>query len=126
MLSKSENPYNGLKRIFHEPNRLAILSALCSAANGISFKELKEECGLTDGNLSRHLKALEEATVIVIEKTFVGAKPRTKVLLTDKGRDSFIEYLQALEEVLVKAADAVSSGEEGISLPLAHIKPVRA
>ena len=38
MLSKSENPYNGLKRIFHEPNRLAILSALCSAANGISFK----------------------------------------------------------------------------------------
>jgi DNA-binding MarR family transcriptional regulator len=126
MPKKYENPYNGLKSIFHEPNRLAIMSALCSAANGLSFKELKDECGLTDGNLSRHLKALEEAEVINIEKAFVNVKPRTTIWLTDKGRDSFIEYLQALEEALLKAADAVSSGEEGASLPFIRIKPAQA
>lgn len=118
-----ENPYSGLKRIFHEPNRLAIISALCSAESGLSFKDLKDECSLTDGNLSRHLKALDEAGIIIIEKTFVGTKPRTTVLLTDKGRDSFVDYLKALEEVLVKAADAISSGEEGSISINPRLKP---
>lgn len=126
MSSKSDNPFTSLKRIFHEPNRLAILSALCSAANGLTFRDLKEQCDLTDGNLSRHLKALEEAGVIDIEKKFVGVKPQTTVLLTDKGRKSFIEYLKALEDVLKKAADAVSSGEEGEALPFEWIKPLGA
>lgn len=126
MSNKYENPYTALKSIFHEPNRLAIMSALCSSANGLTFKDLKQECELTDGNLSRHLRALEEAEVILIEKTFVGAKPRTTIQLTDKGRESFIEYLNALEEVLKKAAEAVSSGEEGVSLPLSGIKTANA
>lgn len=126
MSNKYDNPYSGLKRIFHEPNRLAIMSALCSSANGLTFRELKEDCDLTDGNLSRHLKALEEAEVIVVNKKFVGVKPQTSIQLTDKGRDSFIEYLQALEEVLKKAADAVSSGEEKETLPFPGIKPANA
>lgn len=126
MSNKYENPYNGLKRIFHEPNRLAIMSALCSSANGLTFRELKEDCDLTDGNLSRHLKALEEAEVVLVNKKFVGVKPQTTISLTDKGRDNFIEYLQALEEVLKKAADAVSSGEEKVTLPFSGIKPANA
>jgi DNA-binding transcriptional ArsR family regulator len=126
MPSNSDNPYTALKRIFHEPNRLAIMSALCGSANGLTFKELKQECDLTDGNLSRHLKALEEAEVIVMEKKFVGVKPRTRVILTDKGRENFMEYLQALEEVLKKAADAVSTGEEKVPLPITGIKPASA
>lgn len=111
MSNKVENPYGALSRIFHEPNRLAIVSALCSAANGLSFRDLKEECVLTDGNLSRHLKALEEAEMVLLEKRFVGAKPRTTVILTEHGREQFIAYLKALEEVLKKAAEAVA-GEE--------------
>ncbi|MCK6620036.1 MAG: transcriptional regulator [Calditrichaceae bacterium] len=127
MSSIYDNPYTALKTIFHEPNRLAIMSALCSSADGLTFKELKESCELTDGNLSRHLKALEEAQVILIEKKFIGAKPRTTVVLTDIGRESFVDYLKALEEVLKKAAEAVAAGgEEGISLPLAWIKPANA
>ncbi|MEI7880440.1 MAG: transcriptional regulator, partial [bacterium] len=70
---------NALERLFHEPNRMAILSALCAASEPLSFTELKSLSGLTDGNLSRHLKALEEAAVIHISKTFVGVKPRTTV-----------------------------------------------
>lgn len=126
MSSKYENPYSALQRLFHEPNRLAIMSALCSHANGLTFRELKEKCELTDGNLSRHLKALEEGEVIFIEKKFVESKPQTTVLLTNKGRERFVDYLKALEEVLKKAAEAVSCGEEKEPISPEDIKLVRA
>jgi len=112
MATKHENPYAALKTLFHEPNRLAMMSALSQAIDGLTFNDLKRECDLTDGNLSRHLKTLEEAEAIRIEKTFVDAKPRTTVFLSDAGRKSFIEYLQALEEVLQKAARSVAAVEK--------------
>lgn len=97
------NPYAALERAFHEPNRLQILSALAGTAQGITFRELKEECQLTDGNLSRHLKILEESKAVRIEKAFVNAKPRTTVYLSDEGRAAFLDYLKTLEEVLLRA-----------------------
>jgi DNA-binding transcriptional ArsR family regulator len=112
MATKHENPYAALKTLFHEPNRLAMMSALSQAIDGLTFNDLKRDCDLTDGNLSRHLKTLEEAEAIRIEKTFVDAKPRTTVFLSDAGRKSFIEYLQALEEVLQKAARSVAAVEK--------------
>ncbi len=102
-----ENLYSSLEKIFHEPNRLAIMSELCRTADGLAFNELKERCNLTDGNLSRHLKALEEGGAVKIEKSFVGVRPRTTILLSPNGRESFLEYLNALEEVLRKAAQAL-------------------
>ena len=101
-----------LERLFHEPNRMAILSALCAAGDPVSFTELKSLSGLTDGNLSRHLKALEEASVIRISKTFVGVKPRTTVTLTDKGLKRFDDYLSALSEVLKKARKAMATDRQ--------------
>lgn len=98
-----------LERLFHEPSRMAILSALCAAGDPLTFTELKGLSGLTDGNLSRHLKALEEASVIRIHKSFVGVKPRTTVALTEKGLKRFDEYLTALSEVLEKARQAVAA-----------------
>jgi DNA-binding HxlR family transcriptional regulator len=98
-----------LERIFHEPSRMAILSALCAASEPLAFTELKNLTALTDGNLSRHLKALEEDGVIRIRKTFVGAKPRTTVALTDKGLKRFEDYLSALSDVLKKAKQAVAA-----------------
>lgn len=97
------NPFEALEKIFHEPSRLAIMSALLGDSSGISFNELKEVCNLTDGNLSRHLSALEKSKVVEIGKTFVSNRPRTTVSLTPSGRESFLEYLAALEEVLLKA-----------------------
>lgn len=126
MSIKHDNPYTALKQIFHEPNRLAIISALCGATDGLTFNELKEQCELTDGNLSRHLKALEEAGTVRIEKSFVRAKPRTTVFLTDQGRESFLEYLRALEEVLKKAAKSITLTEKNTTQVLPWIKPVRA
>lgn len=114
MPTKPNNPYAALKTIFHEPNRLAIMSALSCAVEGLTFTELKQECELTDGNLSRHLKALEEAGAVTVTKAFVGAKPRTTVFLSAAGRASFLDYLQALEEVLKKAAEAVAAEDTAV------------
>src|SRR5687768_13507527 len=115
-MRKKDSPYAALNRIFHEPNRLSIVSALCNVTTGITFGELKEECNLTDGNLSRHLKALHAARVIRIKKSFVKSKPQTTIFLTDRGRDSFVEYLEALEEVLKKAAESVASEKSTLTL----------
>ena len=120
-MQKQNNPYAALNKIFHEPNRLAIVSALCNSEDGVTFHDLKEECGLTDGNLSRHLKSLQEARVVRIRKTFVGAKPQTTSFLTDRGRNHFVNYLQALEEVLLKAAESVSP-----ALPVNLFKTAKA
>lgn len=102
----SDSP--ALERIFHEPSRMTILSALCAADEPLSFPALKSLSGLTDGNLSRHLKALEEAGVIRIRKTFVGVKPRTTITLTEKGLKRFDEYLSALADVLKKARQSMA------------------
>ncbi len=104
-----ESDVTALERIFHEPNRMAIVSALCAASDDLTFTELKGLTGLTDGNLSRHLKALEDDGVIRIRKAFVGVKPRTTVALTDKGLKRFDDYLAALSEVLRKAKQAVAT-----------------
>lgn len=112
------NPYSALQRVFHEPNRLAIMSALGAATAGVSFRDLKEQCDLTDGNLSRHLKTLEDAEAVRLEKKFVGARPRTTIYLTDTGREEFLAYLRALEEVLQRAADVMSSDHAPAPLAL--------
>lgn len=114
MPHRNEFPFGGLNRLFHEPSRLAIISALCSEVNGLTFNQLKKECNLTDGNLSRHLKTLEEAGVIEIQKFFAGTRPQTRVVLTDSGREQFVDYLRALEEVLKTAAEALSSSKKGV------------
>ena len=124
-MRKSENPYAELKRIFHEPNRLAIMSALCNSVEGLTFNQLKEECELTDGNLSRHLEALHKARAIRIKKYFAGVKPQTKVYLSERGRESFIDYLKALEEVLKKAAESVATSVKDAPAT-AFWKPARA
>ncbi len=108
-MQKKDNPYNALNKLFHEPNRLAIVSALSAADDGLTFNELKQECSLTDGNLSRHLLSLQRGRIIRIRKTFVKSKPQTTIFLTDRGRDNFVSYLEALEQVLLRAAESVTS-----------------
>ena len=108
MTKKTEVPYDSLERIFHEPNRMAIMSVLCTAEKGIRFSDLKKSCNLTDGNLNRHLKALSEAKAITIKKKFVDEKPCTTISISKLGLQRFSEYLNALEQVLQRAKDAVS------------------
>ena len=117
----ADNPFSALQRVFHEPNRLAIMSALGGEVDGMTFRQLKERCDLTDGNLSRHLKTLEESRAVKIKKRFVGARPQTTVMLTPEGRNGFVAYLNALEVVLQQAAEAMGAPETNVSL----IDPLR-
>lgn len=111
MKPETETPYAALERLFHEPNRLGILSLLSAAPQGQTFTQLKEQLQLTDGNLSRHIKALEEGGVVSLDRRFAGVKPQTTVAITGAGREQFIVYLKALEDVLQRAAQAVGTQE---------------
>jgi DNA-binding transcriptional ArsR family regulator len=117
MSTTQDNPFDALERIFHEPNRLAIMSALCATEHGLTFNALRDQCSLTDGNLNRHLKVLEEADAIRIEKAFVKNKPRTTVFLSKKGLKRFEEYLAALREVLSVAQQNLAEERQRSPLP---------
>lgn len=67
----------------------------------VDFNTLKETLQLTDGNLASHLRALEEADYLRVEKQFVGRKPNTSYLATDGGRDAFKNHLDALERLIM-------------------------
>ena len=126
---ENDNPFAGLERVFHEPNRMAIMSAVFAAGGqGLSFPELKKELDLTDGNLSRHLKTLEEADIVRIHKEFVDAKPRTTVFPTETGREQFLKYLDNLEQALMTAARAAAPQKKGagVKLPRMVNRPARA
>ena len=116
-MNADKNPFHALEKIFHEPNRLAIMSALCAADQGMSFGELKLTCDLTDGNLNRHLKVLKENKVVRISKTFVADKPRTTVFISAKGLDRFNEYLSALAAVIEQAREALPAEKKADLLP---------
>ncbi|NLM37538.1 MAG: transcriptional regulator [Firmicutes bacterium] len=64
------------------------------------FLSLKNQLGLTDGNLSAHLRVLEEAGYVQIEKKFVKRKPKTICRLTPSGREAFLDYLEQLEQII--------------------------
>lgn len=104
---RAPTPFEALERIFHEPNRLAIMSSLCASDDPITFVELKAQCSLTDGNLNRHLKVLEESGAITITKRFVKKKPQTRVKLSATGLTRFSQYLEALDTILAAARQAL-------------------
>ena len=58
--------------------------------------------GVTDGNLSSHLSKLEKEEFVLIEKKFVGKRPKTVVHITPKGRERFAEYIEALKKFIEK------------------------
>lgn len=118
MKHEADNPFDALERIFHEPNRLAIMSALCAAEDGLSFNALKTVCGLTDGNLNRHLKVLQDAKAVRKKKAFVKDKPRTTVYISEQGLDRFNEYLSALSDVLTAAKNALPVEKKVAAVPL--------
>jgi len=99
--------YEGLDRVIHERARLAVLTSLVAHPGGLVFGELRRLCGLSDGNLSRHLQVLVEASLVEITKSFEQNKPQTRCQITDIGRARYLDYLAVLEQVVRDAAAAV-------------------
>lgn len=89
-----------LDRVFHERGRLAICSTLIAHPGGIAFTALQETCGLTDGNLNRHLHALVEENIVETQRRTGSGRPQTTVRITNAGRDRFLAYIDALEAIV--------------------------
>ena len=109
--------YEGLDRVIHEKARLGVLTSLMAHPKGLAFADLKQLCGLTDGNLSRHLQVLQEAGLVEVTKGYEGNRPHTSCRLTKSGRRRFLEYLAVLERLVRDAAKA--AGKE--HAPLARL-----
>ena len=84
---------------FESRVRLGIMSVL-AVNDRVDFNALKELLGLTDGNLSSHLKGLEKVGYVQVRKRFVDRKPNTSYMATVKGKKAFDEHLHALEKYL--------------------------
>jgi len=106
--------YDGLDRVIHEKARLGMLTSLMAHPKGLAFADLKQLCGLTDGNLSRHLQVLQEAGLVEVTKGYEGNRPHTTCRLTKAGRRRFVDYLAVLEGLVRDAARA--AGKEGAPL----------
>jgi DNA-binding transcriptional ArsR family regulator len=89
-----------LDPLLHEGGRLAIVSVLAAAADGLTFTELRDALGMTDGNLSVHLQKLEKGGYVSIHKAFVGRRPQTTCKLTRAGQKAFARYLDHLEAIV--------------------------
>ncbi|HUA98773.1 MAG TPA: transcriptional regulator [Terracidiphilus sp.] len=101
--------YEGLDRVIHERARLSVLTSLITHPKGVIFNDLKDLCALTDGNLSRHLRVLEEARMVEIVKGHDRNRPQTLCRITASGRKRYLEYLTTLEQVVRDAAKGAQS-----------------
>jgi DNA-binding MarR family transcriptional regulator len=87
--------------VIHGRLRLGIMAYL-AAAEVAGFNELKAELDCTQGNLSVHLRKLEDAGYIEIEKSFLNRKPLTRARITEAGRKAFADYLEAIGKLVEK------------------------
>lgn len=90
-----------LNKAFESRVRLGVMSALMVEAE-LEFTALRELLDVSDGNLASHLRALEEAEYLQVQKSFVGRKSNTRYTLTLAGRKAFQDHLTALEQLLRK------------------------
>ena len=89
-----------INKAFESKARLGIMSVLM-VEDRVDFSTLKDTLQLTDGNLASHLRALEDAEYLRVEKQFVGRKPNTTYQATDIGREAFKSHLDALEQLIL-------------------------
>jgi DNA-binding MarR family transcriptional regulator len=92
-------PFLQLDRVIHEKGRLAIMSML-AASPELSFTELRDTLAMTDGNITTHIRTLQEAGYLSVTKSFQNNRPLTTCALTAPGRKAFAHYINLLERII--------------------------
>jgi DNA-binding MarR family transcriptional regulator len=92
-------PFLQLDRVIHEKGRLGIMSML-AAAPELSFTELRDTLAMTDGNLTTHIRTLQEAGYVAVSKSYEKNRPLTTCSLTAAGKKAFAGYIDLLEQIL--------------------------
>ncbi len=87
---------NRIDDVIHGRVRLGIM-AILSGVESADFNTLKTRLSATDGNLSVHLRKLEDAGFVAVTKRFEGRKPLAEASMTPSGRKAFIAYLDAMQ-----------------------------
>lgn len=90
-----------LDEVIHSRIRLAIMAVLVTVDEA-EFTLLRDKVNTTDGNLSVHLRKLEEANYLSVKKRFIDRKPSTSYTLTQRGRKAFEAYIDRLEQMIRK------------------------
>jgi predicted ArsR family transcriptional regulator len=88
-----------LDRVIHEKGRLAIMSLL-AATQQLSFTEMRDTLNMTDGNVTAHMRTLQESGYISVSKEFKHGRPLTSYSLTKEGRKAFAAYIDLLEQIV--------------------------
>lgn len=88
-----------INKAFDNKIRLSVMTALLYHTKGLTFNQLKELLGATDGNLSSNTMVLEDKEYIAIQKIFVKKKPNTTYTVTEKGKNAFSGHLDALMRI---------------------------
>ncbi|HXI53602.1 MAG TPA: transcriptional regulator [Candidatus Dormibacteraeota bacterium] len=92
-------PFLQLDRVIHEKGRLAIMSLL-AANTQLSFTEIRDTLNMTDGNVTAHIRTLQEAGYAAVTKSFRAGRPLTTYALTPTGREAFVSYINLLEQIV--------------------------
>ena len=91
--------FQQLDRVIHEKGRLVIMSAL-AAAPELSFTELRDALKMTDGNLTTHIRTLQQEGFVSVAKSYQNNRPLTSCSLTPVGRKAFADYINLLEQIV--------------------------
>ncbi len=91
-----------LDEIIHQSTRLRIMTLLVyqSERDRTAYGFIQKALRLTGGNLTIHLRKLEQAGFVALSKEFIQDKPRTWVQATDEGRRAYGSYLENLRRAL--------------------------
>jgi DNA-binding MarR family transcriptional regulator len=92
-------PFLQLDRVIHEKGRLAIMSML-AASPELSFTEMRDALSMTDGNLTTHIRTLQESGYVSVTKSFHNNRPLTTCSLTASGKKAFTNYINLLEQII--------------------------
>ena len=96
----ADNPFDhkAIDDVIHGRIRLGTVAYLSTVQSAL-FPELRDKVGTTDGNLSTHLRKLEEAGYVSVDKSFVNRKPQTRIALTKAGRAAWMEWLERMKDL---------------------------
>ena len=92
-------PFLNLDRVIHEKGRLGIMSSLAGSPE-LAFTELRDTLDMTDGNLTTHIRTLQEAGYVSVAKSYQDKRPLTTCSLTAKGHKAFSTYINLLEQIV--------------------------
>jgi len=92
-------PFLKLDKIIHEKGRMAIMSLLAATPN-MSFTDIKNSLKMTDGNLTSHIRTLQQAGYVAITKSYSHRRPLTTCSLTQSGEKAFADYILLLEQIV--------------------------